>query len=683
MPDNGSLFYPGSFVKDISYPATASRNIVAIGTYHEQTVFLDSSQLFSNAWAGKLQIEHGIPAAKYFQGGKDFEFLISDGNALVHLDGRGVKRWSGTFNGLIQMRYHPSADRFLLVSRNSIAEYIPGKGIQVRYTGSGITCATYSGVGDRIIVGTEDGYHAIPEERQARKLPCKRIRCMEEIDGKLWLGTDMGVIRLEPGGKCAYFFGQRWIPGEQVSQLTAGPEGSVLVITDKGMSRLSTRTMTLEEKALFYEKQVREKNIRYGMNCSSVRLIDGYSSAMTADQPSDNLWTAMYLVSQLYHFKVTGSKEARQNAYDAFEALERMHTVTGIKGLFGRSYERDRKYENKKVPGWQEKELKTGSPASQWLPAADLPRWAWRSTVSSDQTVGQVYALTAILELVDDKDWRGRALKCLDDLLGYILDNDLYMIDADGEPTMWGKWNPDYVNHFPENVGDRKITSSNIIAFLQTAYRFTGKNKYKEKALQLMNDNGYLKNLMRPMSTIGRNDRDPLSAALSEEWNHSDDEMYFLAYWGLYNYAFTPALKEKYRETIRDHWNIERPEEDPLWDLTYAMTGAKEYDLDKCIRYFRNYPVDLRNWAVRNSHREDLDSMPENFRGQTIKEMLPLAEMPILRHNAQVFHLDSPGDGKSLISAGDTWLLPYWMGRYLGVISGPVEKTSAAGKESW
>ena len=95
--------------------------------------------------------------------------------------------------------------------------------------------------------------------------------------------------------------------------------------------------------------------------------------------------------------------------------------------------------------------------------------------------MGQIFALTMILELADNKEWKARALKCLDDLMGSIVKNDLYIIDVDSEPTLWGKWNPDYVNKFPVNVGDRRLNSSNIIAFLQTAYKFTGKEIYENR----------------------------------------------------------------------------------------------------------------------------------------------------------------------------------------------------------
>ena len=65
-----------------------------------------------------------------------------------------------------------------------------------------------------------------------------------------------------------------------------------------------------------------------------------------------------------------------------------------------------------------------------------------------------------------------------------------------------------------------------------------------------MDKHGYLENLMRPMSQIGKaaEDADDWSKMLSEAWNHSDDEMYYCGYWGLYRYAFNDELKAKYKE---------------------------------------------------------------------------------------------------------------------------------------
>jgi hypothetical protein len=673
VPDNGTLFYPGKLCRDISYPPLAPKKIRTIGTYRNQTLYLDDKQLFSNAWAGKIQIDHNLPNATIFAGGDDFHFLVSDGEQLVYLDQSGTKLWRGVMKGITQIRYNGKKSSFLLISPNAVAEYIPGQQVKTLFSGSGITCAAIAGNGEDIVIGTNSGYLHLSDKRLISKLPCPEITDITEINGQLWFGSARGAFFVNDRDKYSYYAGERWLPGNRVIALEPGPEKSVLVLTDRGLGQLFFKEMTLEEKALFYEQQVRAKNIRYGLNCSAVGIPNGYSSAKTGNQPSDNLWTGMYLAAELFRFKVTGSEDAKQNAYEAFEAMERLHTVTNIPGLFARSFERDYKVENTKGADWKEKELLSGSPASIWLNAADHSNWTWRSTASSDQTVGQIFALTAVLECSDDDAWKRRALKCLDNLMEYIVKNDLYIIDVDGQPTMWGKWNPDYVNQFPVNVGDRKINSSNIIAFLQTAFHFTGREIYKNKADELITRFGYLDNLMRPFSQIGPNGADELSKVLSEEWNHSDDEMYFLAYWGLFRYPFADDLKIKYREAIRDHWEIERPEKNPLWNFTYAMTGATDFDLIQSVEFLKGYPLDLRNWAMHNSARADIELLPGNFRGQTTRELLPLGEIPIYRHNGKIFTLDSEGDGSSLISAGDTWLLPYWMGRYLEVISAPVK----------
>jgi hypothetical protein len=211
---------------------------------------------------------------------------------------------------------------------------------------------------------------------------------------------------------------------------------------------------------------------------------------------------------------------------------------------------------------------------------------------------------------------------------------------------------------------------------LQTAWHFTKKEVFRDKAFELMNKYGYYENLMRPMNEIGQApaDVDDWSKMLSEGWNHSDDEMYFLGYWGLYRYALNDTLKAKYREAIIDHWEIERPEKEGAWNIFTALV-SDQFDLNEAVWYLQEHPMDLVNWDIKNSHRKDIELIEANFRDQTTKEVLPPDERPVQRHNANMFRLDrTGGNGNGEHSAGDIWLLPYWMGRYLGVISEPVKK---------
>jgi hypothetical protein len=376
------------------------------------------------------------------------------------------------------------------------------------------------------------------------------------------------------------------------------------------------------------------------------------STGSMSDSDNDGLWTSMYLAAEALRYNVTGEDEALRNVRESLLAMERLFTINSLPGFPSRSFTR-RGYKYDDEP---------------WRRAED-PEWGWKSTTSSDEAIGHLFAYGIIAELIDDPSLKKKSIMLMDTLMSHIVRNDFYLVDWDGKPTRWGRWNPDYVNSFPGMVGDRKLNSSNIISMLQTAFHFTGKEKYRKAAFHLFEDHGYLENLMRPMKDIGPASANAgrLAMELSDGWNHSDDEMYFCGYWGLYRYAFNDSLKEKYRQAIIDHWQAERPEKDGLWNIMTAMTGSQS-DLDEALWFLREYPVDLVNWTVINSHRNDIEIAGANFRNQTVTKVLPPDELRISRHNANRFDLDGGDGGRSEYSAGDIWLLPYWMARYLGVI---------------
>jgi hypothetical protein len=681
-PSNGHFQYPGTLRADKTYRPMADKKVSDMVVYDEQFVYVDAEAVFSNAWAGKLFSKHSLPGATLLCAGRDFGFLLSDGSSLSY--GRDSEQlWQGNLQDerVLAMAYSKPTDEFLILAENTLYVFsVRNTALQPVYEGSGFTCFAVTNDGAVVVIGTRDGYLKldVTGERKAErhsKLPWTELTAVEEIAGRLWFGSGKGAFMLRDDGKFNYYYGERWLPGSEVRHISAGPDGSVLILTDQGLGQICFEEMTLADKAMRYERQVRQRQIRYGINSNVTKLENhDLSTAENDVADSDNLWTGMYLGSQLFRYLATGSQDARQNCYEAFEALERMHEINGIKGLFGRSFER-RGYQafRQEFRGYVDDYWYDGYQGTvSWRHAGDS-EWDWRASASSDQTVGQIFALTLIAEYIDDFVWRSRAVQLLDELMTYIVENDLCLIDYNGLPTLWGRWHPQYVNRFDAMVGDRKICSSNIIAFLQTAYHFTGKAIFEEQAFELLNDHGYLENLMRPFSEIGPApaEADAWSRMLSAEWNHSDDEMYFLAYWGLYPYAFTDSLQAKYRQAIKDHWIVERPEKNALWNFCYAMTGATEFDLEESIWHLKEFPLDMIQFAASNSHRQDIEMIKPNFRGQTTAEVLPPDERPELKHNRNVFTLDA-GDRHSELSAGDTFLLPYWMGRFLGVISAPV-----------
>jgi hypothetical protein len=234
----------------------------------------------------------------------------------------------------------------------------------------------------------------------------------------------------------------------------------------------------------------------------------------------------------MFRYLVTHDAGAKENYYESFDAMERLFTLSGIPGLFGRCIERrgleefKEEYRQNIETYWYPGYART---PSSWHHSPDSA-WDWRGSSSSDQAVGQFFSLTLVAQYTDDPQLKERAVGLIDQLAGYILDNGLRLIDVDGRPTLWGLWGPEYVNRFPDMVGDKKLYSSNIISFLQTAWHFTGKEKYKDKAMELLYRYHYLQNLTRPVRGIGQapDTADAWSKELSGGWNNSDDEMYFL-----------------------------------------------------------------------------------------------------------------------------------------------------------
>jgi hypothetical protein len=154
---------------------------------------------------------------------------------------------------------------------------------------------------------------------------------------------------------------------------------------------------------------------------------------------------------------------------------------------------------------------------------------------------------------------------------------------------------------------------------------------------------------------------------MGDQWNHSDDLLAFVTYWVLYRYAFDEDLKAKFAQTIRDHFEIEKSERCPLWNFVYASTGASDYDVEGALWTLRRFPLDLIDWRVENSHRQDITRLGRTFRRQQLAELLPPGERRITRWNSQPFVLDG-GSGGRVELAGDEFLLPFWMARYLKII---------------
>lgn len=668
---DGRFLYPGHVVEDRTYRFMSAKDIVDMAVSQNQFIYLDVKAIFSNAWSGRLYIEHGLSKPTAFAANDRLDFLVTDGNRLHFIREEDVA-WQGAIPSGVakQVIQHGNNDNLFYVLTNDHVYRFSADAntLDQLYAGNALTAADVDANRGELIVGTADGYFRLNLDNGQmigdvqRKLPWTDISVVKVVGADYWFGTPRGAFTVKPDGSINYYASERWLPSDEVVHLSVGPDHSMLVLTTAGLGEIQFKPMTLHDKAMYYEKQVRDRHIRNGFNASLVGLRHGdLSTGFLGDSDNDGLWTSLYLAAQAFRYATTGEQQALDHTIESLDAMARLFDVNPVPGFPARSYERRGEGDTRNIL----------SDPERWQ-LADHPDWYWKATTSSDEAIGHIFAFGVVAELVDHEPTKQKAIELIDTLMWHIVENDWYLVDYDGEPTMWGKWNPEYVNSFPTSVGDRKLNSSNIIGMLQTAYHFTGKEVYKEKAFDLMDNHGYLENLMRPMKEIGvaPDNADDHSHWLSSAWNHSDDEMYFAGYWGLYRYAFNDTLKAQFKESIIDHWEAERPEKEGAWNIFTAITGVADFDLDEAAWYLREYPLDMIQWKIENSHRKDIVHLPPNFRTQTIEEVLPPDELRITRHNANRFSLDG-GNNSAENSAGDIWLFPYWMGRYLGVIEAP------------
>lgn len=658
-----------TIAKNTYYRPMDNMKILDMDVHEGQFVYLSDEAVFSNAWAGKVLITHKMKNPVCFKMSADFAVLVA-GKGEIAIFKHGKESWRHQEKDFspIEIIDDKKASRFLILAEDGVYELLKTNNSFTKvYSGKEATSmALYQ---TKIVLGTSSGVISLDATSFKslgvnKNLPCNEITSLEHINGVLWFGSKNGAFKLREDGKYDYYASLRWLTDNEVIDIAGGPDNSVLVLTKTGLSKINFVDMTLAQKADYFQAIQRERHIRYGFtgNLSLTRPGD-LTSGVMHDTDNDGLWTSMYLAAELFRYSVTKSEDAKFNAYEAFEAMERLTDISGVKGFPARAFERTGVELGEGTNGFSPERLEAflKENGSTWQPD-ESKKWKAKITTSSDESCGHFFVYALFAELAPDKAWRDRAVRQIVLQMDHIIENDWHLVTWNGKPTRWGNWSPEYVNGFPINVGDRRLNSTLVLAFLQTAYHFTGDEKYKEKAYELIDEHGYDENANRPASVIGYVEGEELSS----NWNHSDDQMYFLTIPAFIRYSFTKEQKDKHFEAARSHWDIERSEKNPVWNFLYGLAGGTDYDLEESIWWLQEFPLDLVTWTIDNTRRNDLEKLETNFRRQEFQEVLPPDERPVHFHNG-AYRNNSKGGGRSEV-APYIWLLPYWTGRYIDAI---------------
>lgn len=523
------------------------------------------------------------------------------------------------------------------------------------------------------------GVESTERDHLLGEYPCRDIRAIafksKAERPTAWLGTNEGLIMLTHWsggwpGTYRFLHSRRWLPSNEVRAIAIGSEGNVFVGTTGGVSILKEETMTLAKKAAYYEKMIRARHVRPPglVERCRLRVAGDVNSFEPEDTDNDGEYTGTYLVAEAYRYGATRSEEAKQNADDAFEAMEFLQSVTGTPGFVARTVV-PATWTNGHDPNLsyspqQRAEMLAQNPREKfverrWRLSKDL-KWLWKGDTSSDEITGHIYSYGVYYDVVADEEKKKRVANLVKRIVDGIIEGGYTLRDEDGQPTLWSVWSPEKLNHDPNWANERGINSVEILAYLTTAHAMTGNLKYDREIDRLLHQEGYAANIMSPRPTdVGG-------------YTYIDDELIAMAYRGLITYERNPDRLALYRRSMDIWFASVRKDASPCYNFIYAaLSGASsgEYLQQACVDLLQDVPLDMIHWSIDNSDRGDVQIVgrPQSEARQTDR-MLPPSEVPVLKWDNNSYKA-AGGDGGTVEMCPAFWLWGYWMGRYHGFLS--------------
>lgn len=332
----------------------------------------------------------------------------------------------------------------------------------------------------------------------------------------------------------------------------------------------------------------------------------------------------------------------------------------------------------------------------------------------------------------EDEELKELIVNAVDKFAQHLVDNSYCLVDGSGQPTTWGKFSRTYLHNGQVlggaplqtlvllNVfklasyltGDQKWEDEYRMAALDEQYQYAEVmnqefERYEMAILEYANSvSGVLGFILRPL--VGTEMFKSLYRLIL---NYSDEEMAMLGYYLLFQMEDDEELLGYYRTALDDWWYSMSFSENALWYYIYQLAYPDKEITD---RYGNNivetaswvlsrHPIDTRKYLASNSKRDDIAEFDLDDVGIAGTDELsfdltskkPLfwdSDNNILRIVGMVFGLGTldwavaPADERAMhkyngstygmdnnhnpneMEGSTTYTLPYWMGRYHGLL---------------
>ena len=497
--------------------------------------------------------------------------------------------------------------------------------------------------------------------------PSIYVNCVRRSpDGAMWVGTQVGVVRYMRDGTHSLRFTRRWLLDDNVRDVAFDKQGNAWIATANGVSAIRKKRMTLLSKQEYFYDILMKRHIREPWIAGQCRLATpgDINSWQPDDDDNDGEFTGNYLTMESFRYAVTKSEDAKEKAGKAFGFLKKLQQVTGSDGFFARSivpidwkygiHDTNRAYSDKELAEELVKEPRYKPVCTRWRKSAD-GKWLWKGDASSDELCGHMMGYFFYYQLVADDREKNIISKHVALLVDHIIANNFNMIDVDGAHTRWAVWSPDQLNRDPEWAPDKRQNSMELLTFLKLAYYMTGNIKYQQHYSRLIKEEHYLENMADLLN------QDPA-------WFiYYDVTMQAYLYPILLHCETDPPLRAFYQKHLDSWMDRRRNDKNPLINFLYCFAKGVKDELPASVDFLRDTPLDLIDWTVDHTKREDVQLVHEPVLNDLQVKDLPPASIRVAVRwdkNPWVAVNGFPDMEREPVF----WLLPYWMGRYLKMI---------------
>ena len=177
--------------------------------------------------------------------------------------------------------------------------------------------------------------------------------------------------------------------------------------------------LSLAAKARFYQERL---EARHQMPDGVIRYQawSHWDASHYGSLADGAFFQGLYLASQALRLATTGDATARAQVLLSLHAMELYAEASGRRGLIAR-------YLSRQPPS-----------RGSWRRSTTHPEYFWRTDVSKDQYAGYAHGLGVALAVLPDPEIRARLAPLAAVIADHLIENDLEIVDWDGERTTHG-----------------------------------------------------------------------------------------------------------------------------------------------------------------------------------------------------------------------------------------------------